>query len=591
MKLKDQIKRIYNIHGPKKNCRRISALGAGIVAIGCLGLTGCISDGLQPCPDTLPGAAGEVPYRLAIVVNMPQDVASRGTTDQSGNTSSDGTQAAEANESKINSINLIFCEVKEEGGELQGPEQDSYLYNVSGSTFTQTEPVKGNDGSIDSKITIQIGDPDQCFGQLANKKVRLYVVANYSVEADVRPHNAYFTYASPIGNNPLGFVPKGGSVLPLSNAQASQVLDFTGMDSDAIKAYILALSENTLNMSSNNTTVGSAGVINLQRAVARIDFRGHEEPETQSKNGGTESEGDLFGKPALRSRADDKINSESNLYKLTASTETFVRVESMQLFNISKEAYLFHHTVTGDNNSANFTGSSSLFGDERGTVSDKYNWIADRDWAATDQKSKNFFHPFSTTYAKNETNVKVMDFLKDENNNPYEYKADTYHPAWYVSENTIPSTELMSAENLAGYATGILFRVAVCDVYGDKLTKEKPSAGVPKEVEYGKDASGNTIITITMPNGDWQEVAYTENDDEKGFYLTYYGILAHNRQNDWTSDNGLNPMHYGVVRNNVYQVSVESIRTLPNPEQPRNMFLDLTINVLSWCKRDIGVEF
>ena len=50
-------------------------------------------------------------------------------------------------------------------------------------------------------------------------------------------------------------------------------------------------------------------------------------------------------------------------------------------------------------------------------------------------------------------------------------------------------------------------------------------------------------------------------------------------------------MYYGIVRNNVYQISINEIKNLPDPNDALTMYLQLSVKVKDWVKRKNGFNF
>lgn len=202
---------------------------------------------------------------------------------------------------------------------------------------------------------------------------------------------------------------------------------------------------------------------------------------------------------------------------------------------------------------------------------------------------------------------------------------NSYHPVCYISENTLPSTATM----IRGLSTGIAFRMLLCDATGKKI--EKITSGDQlkdgEEDLYGGMITLNENGTIKLTvNGEEIDLAWQDYDDEEiealddeeeeeekeeeeeeeeeteepsfesGYYLTYYYFFRHNF--DSTDRTNIQPMQFGVVRNNIYRVSIAGFNGLPRPYNPEDpdepsddKCLALEIHVLAWARRDITVNW
>ena len=98
-----------------------------------------------------------------------------------------------------------------------------------------------------------------------------------------------------------------------------------------------------------------------------------------------------------------------------------------------------------------------------------------------------------------------------------------------------------------------------------------------------------------------------QGDGIKEYMCFYYFWNKHNENNN---ENEMGPMEFAVVRNNIYQLTVEDIlkighplpipgiETEPDPitpdtddEEPNDNYLSIAIKVLAWAKRDITVTW
>ena len=445
---------------------------------------------------------------------------------RSGTTTDGGSESEELEgkdkECTIETVNLIFCEVQDETD--PDPSQDKYLYHLSETLPTPIVSRKDENTEISIKIT----EPKSFLNLIAHKKLRLYLVANKTmVFYDIDPSTATFSYD--VSREELGKCGKNGKILPLINAQASGLLDLSEKSADDIYEILRKAADNTLNISDENSGIGSVGVITLERAVARIDFRGH------------------------------TVNGQiSHLYKLgkeDGDPDVELSLKFIKVLNISSSAYLFKHTVQGDNFSANYleTNKVNLFGNERGGVSGNYNWVVDTDWGETNSKAD----ALSSVAMES----KVAKLCNTSITHSHSNDGRDGHPMFYVPENTLPSVGFMTPEKLSKYATGLEFTFKLADIDTENL---------PTGLEMVGDK-----VRITMADKKWMDVEYDE--AVEGYALKYTYYLEHNVPNDWNGSD-LQPMHYGVVRNNVYDIMVEEVNNLPDPENP----LKVNVRIKPW---------
>lgn len=396
------------------------------------------------------------------------------------------------------------------------------------------------------------------------------------------PDAAKFSISDLGDGNPLGDFGTAGKRLPLVNRDKFE-FDMTGITAvrfEDAKADLLAMfdDDDILDLSKGSGTQGSTGAINLERAVARVDY--HD----------------------MRTDVAGETPHTENVYELGDNDRHKLELYKMQMFNVNKSSYLFRHTIEGTYSSAFGSGNDvELYGVENQYgATDKYRWIAGSDWTANG-KSMDRLNPLVKTdnadYIKGywlrvttssnidseSSGVIKMVTLKENHKNTDLSKYDGYYPWRYISENTIPTYGLMSDENLITNATGIAFTFKVRNSNGEV---------VPKVAE-------GTDFELTMENGNWQAPAY--DDDEKCYYLTYYGYIIHNEINiDVTQGEGdemetlkdvPGPMKYAIVRNNIYQLSVNKIENLPDPKEPRTLFLRLDVKVIPWTVRENVFDF
>lgn len=229
-----------------------------------------------------------------------------------------------------------------------------------------------------------------------------------------------------------------------------------------------------------------------------------------------------------------------HLYTLK-DTKINLKIISVSPFNVSDNYYLFRHTAKDVENGDNIY-EITLFGEEGGSP---YRRIADSDWG-------------NKTFLDTE---KELFLLK-------EYRSDSYSPMMYVSENT-------STDDESGNCTGMNFHVLICNPQGEPITPD--SADIPAGISF--DDMGK--MTVTQSDGRVMVLEKTSAtmDQTAGYYLTYPYVVEHNLVPDGETNI---PMHTAIVRNNVYQLSVQSFSQLPTPEEPANTSITVNVKVNAW---------
>lgn len=90
------------------------------------------------------------------------------------------------------------------------------------------------------------------------------------------------------------------------------------------------------------------------------------------------------------------------------------------------------------------------------------------------------------------------------------------------------------------------------------------------------DANRNT----TSNPANWHRVQW--DNTRKGYTVTYVRALRNNVEGSSADDGVITPMEYGLVRNTIYRISVNSVRLMPRPfkeDDPVEKYNDLNITV------------
>lgn len=569
-------------------------------------LSSCSSEDLDPGSNR--PLAGKV--NLEISLSLP--VSSRSYTTGEGGSDA-GREDGTLKESTINTLNLYLCEVDATDDK---PDNDKLCYSFYGLNEVEVATETKNNFTY-YKNTVKFDvDPDLFAKSVANKKLRLYFVANGSIDGAFNPSESTFSFNS-LSANGLGVFGTEGLTVPLVNLDGSAILDFTGKDEAAVMEILASAEENTLNLNEGlSGKLTGTGDIELERAVARIDYKDRDRTEKGSSTGFLDASGMPF---------------ESHLYPLGLSG-LYLKVMEMKVINVSKQSYTFRHSSSGtDKEGDNGTGVS-LFGYENGngTSQNPYTWIADNDWTTkattTGSPSAGYFlnQPVLDNgkwdFGDDWTNVPILTAQTDNFDN---YLDKQYHCWRYVSENTLPSVESM----INGLSTGVIFKVMLCNVNGKPITENQllwdsneNVAPTPwnGKVSVVKDAQGdikisygNTSTTlekrgkssfanfrntriqiepepdpnlpVTQPDPD----PYPLDDESDEVYcLNYFYWIRHNDASN--NINVTDPMEFSVVRNNVYKLQITKFNLLPkdyDPEAPDEEIKDtfeIHVSVNPW---------
>ena len=523
---------------------------------------------------------------FALDIMMPNENGSRSATEDGGG-SEEPPLNGEGKEIEVSSAYIYFYNIDD------GSFVTSFFVSQSMVNKSQ-EKIEGKSDGV-YKLTAKV-EYEQLKALLGNN-LNLYVLAN------PRDFPGFHTEESDFLKSTFSFKPypfvTGGILCPMSNLEKyeidlseykvsegdskSQVFDlikglFSG-DYEKGKLWDVSYGKDKDKDTGKDKYEGK-GSLKLERSIARIDYK-------SSKTGDVK-----------------------DLYRIAnAKGDVFVKIVSMQLFNLSQKAFYFRHTAAAAEEVDKATGDILPFGNEKNdgrlpAPENSYNWIADCDWEGTSPTyTKNvsgFLNPMKSTTTENE---KTNWSIGGDDSNLYcttmqDFGTTDYKEWYYINENTLPSTTDMTLEK----ATGIAFRVIVCNANGIPITGQ---AGGTFRITLGGNAGDK--------EGHYRELEWTPtNDEEKepgGFYMTYYYLIEHNNNQYPSSDqsgsssdnntvngkdgkrNNLDPMQIGIVRNNVYQLSVTGINNIPDTKEPDNYSLSIDIKVLPWVKRSISVSW
>lgn len=546
-------------------------------------LASCASDNIEPSnSDSQQGSDAEEFY-LTLSVTSPNEAKTKSYTDNDEEGDSSGkTLEGTTLESTLYSATIYFA--------------DEYNNLVASFESDYVEPMDGPNTTIRIVMTERLGELTSLVGQTAH----IFIVGNADVFTPSIPNSkdlseATFSTTSvkDDSDSPVGSFGTNGKTMPLMNATelTVRIPSKTGTqktDEEAIKALF---TRHTGTIAWWDINKGNP--LDLERGVARLEYK--DQPSTER----------------------DGINlpEDSHVYWVPTVGKTDhlqIQLYSLEPFNINSEAYLFRHTAKGDFQKADLD-EITLFGKERDSENYEetggYSWVASNWWTSPSASpTPSLLHKLTIDLANSKYSIDkegdaltLISKLVGCNTK--------YVPFYYVMENTLPSIELMDEfeepeedelpeDIVTKYATGVAFNFLVLDKNGDPLVYEETVATEPGEepaeskypegVTNSEDNVGNIVITDN--EGMWVElspVTITENGvTHKYFFLKYICCIVHNDGTQKYDDNSkYAPMYYGVVRNNTYQISVNSIKGLPIPQEPRTLYISVDVNILSWAKR------
>lgn len=225
-------------------------------------------------------------------------------------------------------------------------------------------------------------------------------------------------------------------------------------------------------------------------------------------------------------RLDFASNIENNTYPVECGTdgctetEVKVRFKKARLFNASDKAYLFPQAGTGDYTFASPAGVSFANGPE-----------------VVVKGGPAFYAP---------------EFIPNAAGGKLAYKATT----WMQLEGV-----LVADADCSGMAADVKTAISQAS------TKK---GGSPK-LYYFDDGKLQTRLTTVNHAGqaNWYELAYDATLD--GYKVSYRHAVRHNAgEGKNMTDGKVEPMEYGILRNYLYKIVVNSVNGLPHPSQSGN---------------------
>lgn len=355
----------------------------------------------------------------------------------------------------------------------------------------------------------------------------------------------------------------------------------------------------TMPESFNNYKVESSpfpiGTINVERVAARFDYKSTVANETYTLMGTDED------------------------------PEVTVTLTDMALVNMSQEFYYLRR-VSDDG--TNTHASKTIGGTETNA-----NYVVDTDasWKssysdATLDEASHFFYVYTpnsastTDYAWTSiSSLTIEDNDASWNSGENENTSKDGYKIWrYATENTIPAAVTNQKK---GITTGVVFKGVINPVKGGAIKtamEAKSTVYVYNDIMYGTwndvktAANSDPVLKLAYDKvGDTENkttavangfTVFEPTTDGKYEVLYYYW----NRHNDNNNDGSMGPMEFGVVRNNVYKLSVTGVNKFghptdldndPDPENPEdpdesdNVYFSVMAKVLPWVVRVNDIEF
>lgn len=551
------------------NRKALKALTVAAATVSLFSFSSCINEHFDEVEAPQPEAPQN--YYLTLNLSLPNKAKdTRSSTTPEGESSSRYLDAAD-NESLLEDATVYFYDLS----------SNTVLLKLDSKPTISTRD-QGYDRQY--KLTYQILLDE--LKTILDKEVGMMVVGNEGSSYSGLTHTLNTTNnvstatfsVSGLNTKPIGdFGTDGkGKLMPLMNAKEFTV-NFEGIKPEGTPKQIMDDLRNHFPFTENTLIINKE--IELERGVARIDWKDLERSTVDNSN--------------------PNASLKDYIYQVNNS-DFLVKIHSLQVFNVNTESYLFRHTAAGTSTGAN--RKPELFGVEKGKT-EGYNWVAGSDWDfqgspseegsftkgglflnslsdIKDNKSNNATGSSSTGY------ITISELTRKEGDKSVRPLQDDYYPWCYITENTLPSTD---TDDLDDNATGIAFTFKIMN--GDSpLGEYKTGDTLPNGITSDPEDGDNSRIRLTDNKGKWIQVSYTEvegNPEASGYFITYYAFIIHN-DNDKTPGG---PMEYAIVRNNVYEVMVKSLSSLPDPNEPETMYISLDINILAWVRHDIEITF
>ena len=303
--------------------------------------------------------------------------------------------------------------------------------------------------------------------------------------------------------------------------------------------------------------------VRVERMAARVDCCWNDSYEVPEDN-------DLpsFGGSSSTEADKVKILGASLVNRYRGETWAFKRVTN-SLDNLNDITYLGDETVNNSGVASNYvldplTVSGKSNSDYNYYYTEYVNWDVDADADA------DFRNPFT---------AQVIS----------EYGGDTYIRWAYTRENVNQAPEQDATNWRELYATGIMFQAQYTPAgfrEGDTFYVY-PNNGVRTIYTAAGLRREHDDVFGDLPQANWGDVDGCEVYDQGRCYYVYWI-----RHADDKNIAAISPMEYAIVRNNIYQLKINSISGLGTPEPDSNVKeveFDIHVRVKPWTEVEVEV--
>ena len=488
-----------------------------------------------PMPDE--GEGSGVYVSISVAVADSQGTQSRAIGSPKPGENGDSLQVGMGDENKVYDLNVFFFqgEVDENTGERLGinsPNADE-IDIIHIAYFSDLIPEAS--GNITRYITPAREIDDLQIGQTYD----VLVVANLGRDAE---------QLSGLDKN-------------LASLRDYRVLAMSGDKEDGYHFRMASAGPevNSIEIIPNNSPTNPSIVsVDVERLAARVDCCWNDSYEVTGEELPSEGGSSSFGADKV------EILGASLVNRYRGETWAFKRVTN-SLDNLNDITYLGDETVNNSGVASNYvldplTASRKSNSDYNYYYTEYVNWNVDAD----------FRNPFT---------IQVTS----------EHGGDTYIRWAYTRENINQADVLSDTNGRELYATGIMFQA-----------RYTPAGFTKGETFYVyPNNNKRTIYTANelrkehddvfgdLPEANWGDVDGCEVYDQGRCYYVYWI-----RHADDTDINAISPMEYAIVRNNIYQLKINSISGLGTPEPDSNVKeveFDIHVRVKPWAKVEVEV--
>ena len=346
----------------------------------------------------------------------------------------------------------------------------------------------------------------------------------------------------------------------LKNHQFREVID----DTHGSERWFLMASEKDseeIEIRANNSQYNPTWVnVYVERMTARVDCAWKDSYEITGENMPSEGEEQSPGEKDVV-----KILGAALVNRYRSNTYAFKRVTDGTDLDNPIIDYLGLEKTTADGIASNYV----------------------LDPKTIDGKNNNDYTYYYTEYVDWDV---YNDFRDPTNGNVTSNGDRTYYLLDYTRENINTESRLSEEEGVERYATGIMFKA-----------QYKPAGFTEGETFYVYPMNGygeKTIYTEAELKKDYQEFNEIDKElwaDSFTALEIYTGGVCYYiywiRHADDGNPFGISPMEYAIVRNNIYQLYVNSISALGNPDPDSHIeevTSEIHVNVKDW--KTVNVE-